>query len=263
MTAHLTEEELIQHFYGDGLVEAESSVDEHLRTCEACKASWNEIAAALKVVDASRIPEPDDQLERRIWGRVQQAIAQQTQDNDTARVLPFARRRPLAFVGLAAGLAAAVIAVIFAGRIGPAVPGGGASPSSASAAATVDPQSRERVLLTALDEHFQRSEMLLVEVMNTPTPTDAEFLIERETADDLLDSSRLYRVSAEQSGKLHLAQMLEDLESVLVEIARSPDQVDRTDLRSLRARIDSDDLLFKVRAVSQQVQERRKSLLTE
>jgi hypothetical protein len=213
------------------------------------------------VVDASRIPEPDDQLERRIWAGVQQAIAQQVEAKESARVLPFARRRPLAFVGLAAGLAAAVVAVIFAGGIFQSVPGGGVSP--APAVATVDPQSRERVLLTALDEHFQSMEMLLVEVMNTPTPTDAEFTIERETADDLLDSSRLYRVSAEQNGKLHLAQMLEDLESVLVEIARSPEQVDRSDLRSLRARIDSDDLLFKVRAVSKQVQERRKSLLTE
>ena len=259
--AHLTDEELIQHFYGDGVVAREAKVDEHLRSCEQCRTLWQEITEALKVVDASRIPEPDAELERRIWKRVQPALAEQSEQMAASRVLPFGRRRPLAFVAVAAGLAAAVIAVVFAGRFWPVVPGD--APESSTARTAADPDTRERVLLTALDEHFQRSEMLLVEVMNTPTPSDAEFLMERETADDLLGSSRLYRVSAEQNGKLRLAQMLEDLESVLVEIARSPEQLDRTDLRALQARIDSNDLLFKVRAVSKQIQDRQKDLSTE
>jgi hypothetical protein len=258
--AHLTDEELIQHFYGDGVVDGETGVDEHLRSCEQCKALWNEITGALKVVDASRIPEPDADLERRIWRRVQPLLAGPSERMAASRVLPFARRRPMAFVGLAAGLAAAVVAVIFAGRVWRDFPGAAAT---APAQVAANAENRERVLLTALDEHFQRSEMLLVEVMNTPAPSDAEFLVERETADDLLDSSRLYRESAAQNGKLLFAQMLEDLESVLVEIARSPDQVDRSDLRALQARIDSNDLLFKVRAVSKQIQDRRNDLSTE
>lgn len=259
MTTHLTDEQLIHHFYGDEVVDTESSVDEHLRTCEACKALWNEITDALKVVDASRIPEPDSHFEQRIWTRVQPALIAQTEPLEP-RVLVFARRHPMAFAGIATGLAAAVVAMLLVGHVWRITPGGA---PDATASVAADPESRERVLLTALDEHFQRSEMLLVEVMNSPMPTDAEFLVDRETADDLLDSSRLYRMSAEQNGKFRLAQMLEDIESVLVEIARSPEQVDRTDFRSLQARIDSDDLLFKVRAVSKQVQDRRKTLLTE
>jgi hypothetical protein len=102
-----------------------------------------------------------------------------------------------------------------------------------------------------------------VEVMNTPEAGAVELGFERDTADELLGSSRLYRLSAQQNGDARLAQMLEDLESVLVEIARSPEHVTRRDFDSLRARIADDNLLFKVRAVSKQIHERQRSLSTE
>jgi len=73
----------------------------------------------------------------------------------------------------------------------------------------------------------------------------------------------VYRVSATQNGDTRLAAMLQDLESVLVEIARSPDKINRQDFNSLRARIDGDNLLFKVRAVSNQIHDRQRVLSTE
>jgi hypothetical protein len=163
----------------------------------------------------------------------------------------------------AAGLVAAVVVVALAGRGWPTPSRPAPAPSPVVARAAADPAGRERVLLTALGDHFQRSEMLLVEVMNTQAAAGQDLGFERQTADDLVESSRLYRQTAQQNGNVRLAQMLEDLESVLVEIARSPDRVDRQDVRSLRARIDQDDLLFKVRAVSKQIEDRQKSLSTE
>jgi len=130
----------------------------------------------------------------------------------------------------------------------------------AAVAAALDSNGRERVLLTALDDHFARSEMLLVELLNSPATGGSEFTFERAAADDLVDSGRLYRMAAEQNGNLRLADMLEDLEAVLVEVARSPEQMDRREFSSLQARIEDDDLLFKVRAVAQQIHDRRNDL---
>ena len=70
----------------------------------------------------------------------------------------------------------------------------------------LDPAARERVLLTALDDHFQRSEMLLIEVMNASASSSGDELgFERDTADDLVASSRLYRQTA-ANGNARLAQ---------------------------------------------------------
>jgi hypothetical protein len=92
--------------------------------------------------------------------------------------------------------------------------------------------------------------MLLVELMNGPDRATADFEFARTTADDLVASGRLYRATAVSTGHRRLAAVLEDLEPVLVEVARSPEQVDSATVRSLRARIDDDGLLFKVRAAT-------------
>jgi hypothetical protein len=49
--------------------------------------------------------------------------------------------------------------------------------------------------------------------------------------------------------------MLDDLEPVLVELARSPDRIDDQEREWLRARITDDNLLFKVRAMSTDLKE--------
>jgi hypothetical protein len=127
-------------------------------------------------------------------------------------------------------------------------------------AVTAPGDMRERVLLTALSDHFTQTEMLLVELLNAPdAPSDIAF--ERSAASDLVASGRLYRQTAAEDGDLQLAGMLDDLEGVLVEVARSPARMDPRDLGALRARISDDDLLFKVRAVRSDVRDRRRTLM--
>jgi hypothetical protein len=59
-----------------------------------------------------------------------------------------------------------------------------------------------------------------------------------------------------------MAQMLDDLEAVLLDVARSRDQAAAGDMKALRARIESQDLLFKVRSATTQVHNRQRDLLT-
>lgn len=261
MTTHLTEEELILHFYGERRSE-EAVVDAHLQACTECQAAWRDLREILQMVDDAAVPEPRPGFERAMWARVQRALPAR----EPVR-RPLGWFSPLASFPAMAAAAALVLAVALAGYAARTAWKPGAvtvanQPPSGTPTTNDSGRGRERVLLTALNDHFQQSEMLLVELMNAPeSGGDLEF--ERQTADDLLDSSRLYRASAQLSGNPRLASMLQDLESVLVEIARSPDQVNRKDFNSLRARIDSDSLLFKVRAVSKQIQDRQRVLSTE
>jgi hypothetical protein len=224
------------------------------------------------MADAAPVPEPDANFEQRIWERVHLAIdasADQSIGSSMHRWTdePLNRWRDgsmTRWLAPAVGLAAAVAIAVLAGRTwtSPRAPHEPAQPAQ-QARATVDTGAHDRVLLTALDDHFQRSEMLLVELMNAPAATRPDFAFERQTAGDLLDSSRLYRDAAQQNGNFRLASMLEDLESVLVEVARSPERMDAQEFRALRTRISDDNLLFKVRAVSNQIQTREKSPTTE
>jgi hypothetical protein len=221
-----------------------------------------ELTDTLKLVDAATTPEPGPGFERVMWARVERELP-----SAPARQWSFRAMAPM--TALAASLVAAVAlgyAWIAHSQVTPAVVSTLDSPRATvrTASAAVDPsKSRERVLLTALGDHFAQTEVLLVELMNAPeSGGGAEFDFERASADDLVSSGRLYRETARQNGDLQLAQMLDDLESVLVEVARSPSKMSRKDFNSLRTRIDSNGLLFKVRAVTNQIHDRQHDLMT-
>jgi hypothetical protein len=252
---HPDEEALVLLFYGDTTPDEERAMTAHLESCAACQPVWQQIRTTLAAVDAASTPEPPADFERVMWARVQKEL-----DSIQVAATPWWSLKHLL---PAAGLAAVLLAMFAIGRYWP---GAGASnpgqdqgqvvPASAKASQS------ERALLVAMDDHLERSELLLVELMNDPA-NDAVLLgFEQETADDLLSSGRLYRQTAAQTGNVHLAAMLEDLEAVLVEIARSPRALKAKDINALRTRIEEDDLLFKVRVVTDEIRERQKTIST-
>jgi hypothetical protein len=252
MTWHPTDEDLILHFYGESGADA-PRVNEHLQECASCRLMWTELGDTLKLVDQATMPEPGPGFERVMWARVQQALPAPRRAAWTIRVL-----LPMAATILVSALAGGYIWRTL--HRAPATEGTAAA-AVAPAAARTRATLSERVMLTALDDHFQQTQMLLIELKNAPEDA-SDFAFERATADDLISSGRLYRVMARQNGDTQMAQMLEDLETVLLDVARSSDRVEAHDLKALRARIESQDLLFKVRSATKQVHERQKDLLT-
>ena len=247
---HPSEDDLILRFYGEGDAAEAAAVTAHQRTCGTCRAAWDELSRTMHLVDAAGVPEAPAGFERVMWARVQQALPPRSPGWTWRHVVP------------ALSLAAIVLLLVSLGsgwRRGAQAP---PATDAVSAAAADSTAVRERVLLTALDDHFAQTELLLIELMNAPEEGMAALGFERVTADDLVASGRLYRVTAEQTGHVRFAQMLDDLEPVLVEVARSPDTVDRTDFNSLRSRIDDNGLLFKVRAVTNDIRERQQEIVT-
>jgi hypothetical protein len=243
---HPSEDDLVLLFYGDAGEAEETRLTAHLETCLTCQPAWRELRATLNAVDAAATPEPPADFERVMWARVQRALddlpAPQTQWWTPRYWAP------------AATLAAMLLAVVLAPRYWPAQPD--ETPGGTADAST----QPERALLVAMDDHLERSELLLVELMNAPQADAVQLGFERETADDLLSSSRLYRQTATHTGNVQLATMLEDLEQVLMEIARSPGELNREGLDALRTRIEREDLIFKVRVVTDDIRGRQKTI---
>ncbi|HYZ84876.1 MAG TPA: hypothetical protein VE621_10750, partial [Bryobacteraceae bacterium] len=149
-------------------------------------------------------------------------------------------------VGAFVAIAAALVLAFLAGRHLPKDP----EPS----VATAPTQIRERVLLVALSDHLERSQMVLAEIMNAPDQKTVDIAGERIIAENLLDANRLYRQTATATGQTGVTSVLEDLERVLAEIAHSPDHLSSAEVDELRRRIESQGLLFKVRVVGSKLQ---------
>ena len=245
---HLSEDELILHYYGELPASDRDGAEAHLAACDRCAAARRALADALGAVNGTA-PEPAAGFEDRIWARVQPAIA---------------TRRPnrSAYAALGA-LAAALVALVATASFWLAVRSPAADDSAGAVVATSEDAERGRgdtVLLGALDDHFAQTEILLVELMNAGPSEAASWAFQRAAADELVASNRLYRQTARLDGELQLANMLEDLEAVLVEIAAAPDAVRREDVDFLRTRVEDGALLFKVRTVATTIRDRQEQL---
>lgn len=237
---HPTEDELIQHLCGETHPDAGRRLEDHLATCIECGLACEEITGALTMVNTA-VPEPPDGFERVMWARVQQAIA----------LSPRPSRWTWRHLVPAGALAAMTVAgIVLVGRPGVMPP----AETQADRTGAAPDDTFDRVLYTALDGHFQQTELLLVELRNASDREDLEF--ERASAEELVSAGRLYRMSAETAGYRDFALVLDELEPVLVEMARSPERLSPEDRQWIRTRIDKDALLFKVRAATNDIRER-------
>jgi hypothetical protein len=247
---HVTEEELILHYYRE---DTDDGVERHLASCPRCRDELQRLTQVLTLVDAEGLEPaeaPGPGFERTVWARLAPHLP-------TRRASLMARLfqgiRPWA---LASGVAALVLAAFLAGRFSTDISSPAAIPEDAVA------DIAERVLIVAVVDHLDRSQLVLLEVLNADFEQSIDLAGEQSRARELVASNRLYRQTAVQTGDDQTSDVLDELERVLLEIANTPEDASRTDLEALRARIAAGGLLFKVRVVHSEMREReRQSLL--
>lgn len=218
---HLEEEALILHHYGES--DDPAAVELHLRDCEPCRKELLALGRDLQDVGSIPAPERDGNYGLEVWRRVAPRLV---------------RRRSRATWFLAA--AAILLAGTFlAGRL-----------STRWGADAPQVEVRERILLVALGEHLDRSEVLLLEVVNTDNGG-----FEQEAARELLRESRLYRQTAYRVGDVATSDVLDELERLLLDVAHATTPND-----ALRLRIEEQDVLFKIRVLQTSVRAREGQL---
>lgn len=239
---HLTDDELVLHYYGEMSESAETRACAHLEACSVCRDSLTKLQRVMAAIDVAPMPEPDAWFERRTWARLEPAL-------DSAK-RPSSWHLPWRAIAWGAAAALVVIAAFVAGQFTstPQVP--------PQQAAVPQEPLRDRVLIVDLGDHLDRSELALVEFV---TGTDGRALAaSRERVQELVAANRLYRRTAATSGDAGVADVLDELERVLIEIAGTAPTASTNDLDVVRQRIDTRGLLFKVRVMRKELQERAK-----
>lgn len=244
MMRHLSDEELLLDLYGEGTADDRELVRAHLERCEACRALDQELRAVLAAVETTPITEPPSGFEREMWARIEPLLP--VQGTWRTRWIGIVPR-----LAVAASLAVLMVAAFAAGRVWE-------RPVNRSPAGVADDQTTtERVLRAEVEDHLERSQRMLVELVNADYEVGAPIGGDRARVADLVAAGRLYRRSAEQVGDTEIGGLLEDLERVLVEVANGPADIAPADLARLRQRIDDQDLVFRVRVVAREMRERR------
>lgn len=255
----LRDQDLILYYYGEA--RDREVIRRRLDASPADRERYDELCRVLELVDSQAVPEPWDDYGDRVWQRLQPRLAEATGSRFRERWRAWWSPRRLA---PAASVAVLVTLAFLAGLYWPA--GRVDSPTTSPRLAAGEPTlaereqrvaGRERILLVSVGEHLERSEMLLVELVNAPPDGATDLSGELRRAEELLPFNRLYRQAARRSGQAAVAEVLDELERLLLDVAHS-DDLTVADLGDLRQRIEGGGILFRVRVVGSRVESQKR-----
>jgi polyhydroxyalkanoate synthesis regulator phasin len=241
---HLSQDELVLYYYHEeGGVERRAA-EEHVRGCDACRQELASLTVALAALETLPVPERDASYGAEVWARLRPHLQERP------------RRRgqlffPLRAWALAASMAALLIIAFWGGKVW--------QQRHTPQAVAIPPAARQRVLMVALGDHLDRAQMLLVEVMHQEAEGPVNVSQAKQVAQDLVASNRLYRQAAVRDGEPGMANLLDDLERVLLHIAHSPNEISAEDLAVLQRQIVSQGILFKVRVIELEAHEKQQA----
>ena len=243
---HLSEEQLILHYYGEAGEPGEPgeagealACEHHMEECGDCRALYASLQRVLNVVDSLPVPERSAGYGAEVWRRIERSVGARRR---TLWALPAWWR----WAAAAAACAALMATAFVAGRFYPRQT---RSPQMAAA----DAQTGERVLLVAVGDYLERSQMVLIELSNANPKGPLDISAEQERAGGLVTETRLYRQTAARTGDARITGVLDELERVLVEITHAPSNITQPQLEELRQRLEAEGILFKIRVLGANV----------
>jgi hypothetical protein len=247
---HLSEEQLILHYYGqtgepgdepgeNGMAGDTLASERHLEECGECRAHFASLQRVLNVVDSLPVPERSAEYGAEIWQRIEQRLGARRR---TLWMLPAQWR----WAAATAAFAALMVTAFVAGRFYPRT-------NRPAQLASADAQTGERVLLVAVGDYLERSQMVLIELTNANPERSMDISAEQERAGDLVTETRLYRQTAARTGDARITGVLDELERVLVDITHAPSNMSLAQLEELRQRLAAEGILFKIRVLGSNV----------
>lgn len=219
----------------------------HLEACPECRTALEKIEAVFAAMDSLPVPDPGENYGQRVWAAIAPRLPEKQPHWWESLFAP----RRLVAVG---AFATIVVAAFLAGHYWWHPPAGPSVESANTA------KIRERVLVVAVGDHLDKSEMILIELTNAQPNRGSGKLVnissEQHRAEQLLEENRLYRQTALKEGDQAMASTLDELERTLLDIANSPDEVTPARFEAMQKRMESRGILFKVRVVKQGLRDR-------
>lgn len=259
--AHVTEEELVA--YRDREASDPEAVKAHLAACADCRETLATLDRLFATLDVP-VPDPGPAYEREVWARIQDRLAAEPRRSWRTGLGAWL----LPQVALGACVVLLLVSIVWLerppARSTPATVPTQAANGTDTAAPAEQPQGaasiRNRVVMAAVGDHLQRAELMLTEFNNMDgggARGTIDLSDEQAWAEDLVSENRLYRRSAADANENQIVAVLDDLERVLLEVAHAPAETTPERLERLRQRLDTQDVLFKVRVAGAGMRDRQ------
>jgi hypothetical protein len=231
---HLSDEELVELYYGEG----EGAAKAHVKACHECVAQFTELKQSLDAMRSIEVPARSGQYGERVWEALE------------PRLIPYERktrgwfgwpqwRAATLVLGCAMLLAAAFVGGRYWERI---------TANTDNTAGNKNQPTTQPTVVVVMTDHLDRTERLLVALEHADSRDHAENAQLQSEARELLLSNRLYRSTTKSAKDPALAGALDRLEGVLAEIANNPN-LTAEDLQRVRSEMNTQGILFEIRVL--------------
>jgi hypothetical protein len=239
---HLSEEELVEHYFADPGSKASRIAQRHMDACGECAAGSVRLADDLNAVQGMDIEELSADYGERVWTRVAVALPPRPVRETPMRKSSWTRGWGLG-LGYAAACAVLVLTAFQIGRMWEH------RQHLGNPVAKLPAQVQRQVVVVVLGDHLDRTERLLVELKHADAG-DAEVVKPlREEARSLLAANRVFKEDADKSDDAALRKALDHLDHLLKDVANEPGGLNAASLARLQDEMKADGLLFEVRVL--------------
>jgi hypothetical protein len=241
------------YFYGELEGRERHEIAQHVRGCDACRQALEELAVIREAL-ASRpdVCAPAGGDWTAFMARLDAAVQRERRQQEAAAIVAFAPARSArpsyaGYLAMAALLALVTMSVLFTARTREAF-APGTEPSVALARDAARPEP-DPALATMSEQHFERSKLVVLDLATRDVREPASLGRERDLAAALLNDTRLYRMAAEERRMTRLADVLRDLELVLLQTSMTQAE-DPGALARIQRLIRKRDLIGQMESVS-------------
>jgi hypothetical protein len=235
---HLSEEEIVEHYFSDGASGVSGTARRHLDECGECAAESARLADDMRAVRGMEFEGLSAVYGENVWNRLANKLP--------VRVVE--KRSPRRFswgLGLSYAAACAVL-VLGAFQIGRMWE---QRQHSRVTVARVPAAVNRPLVVVVLGDHLDRSERLLVELKHAGGE-DAEVVKPlREEARGLLVANREFMEDADKGDDAALKEALDHLDHLLTDVANEPGGLNAASIARLQKQMKADGLLFEVRVL--------------
>lgn len=261
------------HVYGLVELQEREGLERHFLACPGCSAAWSETRAILGAVDAASAFPREQEVDWPDFARKTALRARQAERSgatfspvadgaDAPRPLAF--RRPLR-PALAWGSLAALAAVlmVLAGVRALRVPAPGLAGPAASAPESVSTESarflQQGLARQGAARYLRDSRALLVDLVHAPVRCrradgSLDVALEKERSQELLRRKNLYLDALGGPADERLADLVRQLETLLVQVSTLDDCAAARQIHDLREEIERRQILLRIDLVASEVE---------
>ena len=221
-----------------------TQLDNHLKECKKCSQKFSEMSSTLTIMNKRKLQEPAQQFWNGYWEKLTEKYPEFSERKKKRFAVKFKEIFPLrypAFVRVAAAVSLIAVGIIIGKYL--------FTPEEKLSQIETADSFPSSLVIQKANDYLETSTIILVGIINSNGELRTrDFSLESQASAKLLEDARFIKANlGDTEQERRLKELVEELESILFEIANLTEKKDSEYVKLLTEGINEKGILFKIR----------------